>query len=263
MQGNQFPRDAQRRCDRARARRCVVAASLAVLSSTFAGAANTQALAADPPPREPVVSVSASATASIPNDRLRASLRAEADHPSAATAAAEVNARIGRALARAKSAPGITVQTSGYSSYQISERDRPPRWRVSQTLTLDGRDFTAMTDLVSALQAEVGLVIGGIQFSVSDEAQRQAEDALTQDAIRQWQGRAARATLGLGFASWRPGRVSVHTGEQVRPPYPVMRAAAAPTGPQGAPVAFEAGATEVTVTVAGEAVAEGQRAPPR
>ena len=68
---------------------------------------------------------------------------------------------------------GITVQTSGYSSYQVSERDRPARWRVSQSITLEGRDFAAMTNLVSALQSEVGLVIGGIQFSVSDEAQRE------------------------------------------------------------------------------------------
>ncbi len=239
-----------------------VIASLGVALVGCVGAANAQTAPAESTPREPVVTVSASATASIANDRLRASLRAEADHASAATAAGEVNARIGRALARAKGASGIAVQTSGYSSYQVSERDRPPRWRVSQTLVLDGRDFAAMTDLVSALQAEIGLVVAGIQFSVSDEAQRQAEDGLTQQAIKHWQDRAARAAQGLGFVGWRPGRVSVQTGEQVRPPYPVMRAAAAPAA-GGAPVAFEAGATEVTVTVSGEAVAEGRRAPLR
>jgi predicted secreted protein len=242
-------------------RRLVVAALFACAALPAAGRA--QAPSADAPPREPVVTVAASASTSVPNDRLRASLRAEADHPSAATAAAEVNGRINRALARARGAAGITVQTSGYSSYQVSERDRPARWRVSQSITLEGRDFAAMTNLVSALQADIGLVIAGIGFSVSDEAQREAEDALTQQAIRQWQERAARAAKGLGFANWRPGRVSVQAGGELRSPYPMRAAAAPPPGGGGIPVAFEAGTTEITVTVTGEAVADERKSPAR
>ncbi|MBK6334934.1 MAG: SIMPL domain-containing protein [Betaproteobacteria bacterium] len=237
-----------------------VAAAFVLAIAT--ASAHAQPLPAEATPREPVVTVSASASAGVANDRLRASLRAEAEHASAATAAAEVNGRIAKALARAKGATGIGVQTSGYSSYQVSERDRPARWRVSQTLTLEGRDFAAMTDLVGALQAETGLLLGGIQFSVSDETQRQAEDGLTQQAIRHWQERAARAAQGLGFPGWRPGRVQVQTGEQMRAPYPVMRAAASPAA-GGAPVAFEAGTTEITVTVSGEAVQDSRRASPR
>jgi predicted secreted protein len=242
-------------------RRLVVAALFACAALPAAGRA--QAPSADAPPREPVVTVTASASTSVPNDRLRASLRAEADHPSAATAAAEVNGRINRALARARGAAGITVQTSGYSSYQVSERDRPARWRVSQSITLEGRDFAAMTNLVSALQADIGLVIAGIGFSVSDEAQREAEDALAQQAIRQWQERAARAAKGLGFANWRPGRVSVQAGGELRSPYPMRAAAAPPPGGGGIPVAFEAGTTEITVTVTGEAVADERKSPAR
>ena len=235
-----------------------VLAATALLLATLPLAGRGQVPSAEALPREPVVTVSASASATVANDRLRANLRAEADNASAATAAAEVNGRITRALARAKGVAGIAVQTSGYSSYQVSERDRPARWRVSQSITLEGRDFAAMTGLVSALQSEVGLLIGGIQFSVSDEAQREAEDALVVQAIRQWQERAARAARGLGFPNWRPGRVNVQAGGEMRPPY-AMRAAAAPPPGGGAPVAFEAGTTEITVTVSGEAVAEDRR----
>jgi predicted secreted protein len=237
-------------------RRTLAATALVLAALPLAG--RTQAPSAEALPREPVVTVSASASATVANDQLRASLRAEADNVSAATAAGEVNGRITRALARAKGITGIAVQTSGYSSYQVSERDRPARWRVSQTITLEGRDFAALTNLVSALQSEVGLVIGGLQFSVSDQAQREAEDALALQAIRQWQERAARAARGLGFANWRPGRVSVQTGGDMRPRYEARMAAAPPAG-GGAPVAFEAGSTEITVTVSGEAVAEDRR----
>jgi predicted secreted protein len=214
-------------------------------------------------PREPVVTVSGSATTSVANDRLRASLRAEAEHSSAAAAASEVNARIAKALARAKGVAGVTPSTSGYSSYQIAQRDRPARWRVSQSLTLEGRDFAAMTDLVSALQAETGLLLSGIQFSISDDAQRQAEDSLTQQAIRNWQDRASRAAQGLGFSGWRPGHVTVQTGSEVRAPYAMMRAAAPQMADAGAPVAFEAGTSEITVTVSGEAVLETRKPPAR
>lgn len=232
----------------------VAAAFLAVLLGGGANHARAQQVAGDPP-REPVVTVSGRATASVANDRIRVNLRAEADHASAATAASDVNARIARALAKIKGAAGVTVQTSGYSSYQVTERDRPARWRVSQSLTLEGNDFPAMTTLVSSLQGEGGLLLSGLQFLVSDELQRQTEDKLTQQAIKAWQERAARAAQGLGFAAWRPGRVAVETGGDSRPPYPMMRAAPAPAA-AGAPVAFEAGSTEISVTVSGEAVLE-------
>lgn len=227
------------------------AAALAALGTELVAAQAVQS----EPAREPVVTVSGRATASVANDRIRVILRAEADHASAANAASEVNARIGKALAKIKGAQGVTAQTSGYSSYQVTERDRPARWRVSQSLTLEGNDFPAMTTLVSSLQGDGGLLLSGLQFAVSDDLQRQTEDRLTQQAIKAWQDRAARAAQGLGFAAWRPGRVSVETGGDSRPPYPMMRAAPAPAA-AGAPVAFEAGTTEVSVTVSGEAVLE-------
>ena len=99
----------------------------------FAGAA----FAADPPPpATPVVTLTASATASVANDRMYAWLRAEAENADPARAAAEVNAKMAKALARAKGAAGVEVTTSGYSSYQVTEKNQPTRWRVAQTLSL-------------------------------------------------------------------------------------------------------------------------------
>jgi predicted secreted protein len=85
--------------------------------------------------------LTASATASVANDRMYAWLRAEADNADPARAAAEVNAKMAKALARAKGAAGVEVTTSGYSSYQVTEKNQPTRWRVTQSLSLDGSDF--------------------------------------------------------------------------------------------------------------------------
>jgi predicted secreted protein len=208
------------------------------------------------PPRPPAVTLSASATASIPNDRMLAWVRAEADNPDAAAAAGVVNARMGKALALAKAAKGVEASTSGYSSHQITEKNQAPRWRVAQTLKLEGGDFAALSALITQLQADGGLVVDGTQFSVSDTSRRKAEDSLTQQAIKSWQARATEAARGFGFDGWRVGSVAIQTGESFRP-QPVMRAMAFEA--KAAPVAVEAGNSEVTVTVAGEAILETPR----
>lgn len=214
------------------------------------------AYAAEPSPAVPIVTVSASATTSVANDRMHAWLRAEADHADPVKAAAEVNGKIARAIARIKGTPGVEVKTSGYSSYQITEKNQPSRWRVTQSITLEGADFGTMAALVTKLQADDMLLLSGMSFDVSREARRKAEDALTDQAIKSWQARAQNAARALGYAAWRTGRVNVMASEPNRP-MPVMRMSAAPMAASAPPVNVEGGNTEVSVTVSGEAVLEG------
>ena len=216
-------------------------------------------LAADPAPTTvPVVTLTASSTASVPNDRMFAWLRADADNVDPARAAADVTARMAKALARAKAVAGVDVATTGYSSYQFTEKNQPTRWRVSQTLKLEGGDFAAIATLATRMQAEDQLVINGMSFGVSPEARRKAEDALTQQAIKAWQARAQNAARGFGYEGWRTGKVAIQTGDYA-PPRPMFRAAAAAPMAAAPPVTVEGGDTEVSVTVAGEAILDPSR----
>jgi len=225
----------------------------------MAGISACPAFAADPPvPTVPVVTLSAAATASVGNDRMHAWLRAEAEHADPVRAAADVNARMAKALARAKAVSGIEVATSGYSSYQVTEKNQPPRWRVAQTLTLQGADFAAMAALVSRLQADDQLLLSGMNFAVNPDTRRKTEDALTQQAIKAWQARAQNAAHGFGYDAWRTGKIAIQTGDYA-PPRPMFRAAAAPMAAGAPPVSVEGGDTEVTVTVMGEAVLDSPR----
>jgi len=233
------------------------------LLAMLAGAlACTSALADTPVPTTPVITLSAAATASVANDRMHAWLRAEAEHADPVRAAADVNTRMAKSLARAKAVAGVDVATSGYSSYQVTEKNQPPRWRVAQTLTLQGADFAAMAALVSRLQADDQLLLSGMNFAVSPDTRRKAEDALTQQAIKAWQARAQNAARGFGYDAWRTGRVTIQTGDYA-PPRPMFRTAAASMVASAPPVSVEGGDTEVTVTVAGEAVLESPRPPGR
>ena len=209
-------------------------------------------------PAQPIVSVSATATSDVANDRMHAMLRAEADNADAAQAASDVNARIGRALARARGVPGVDVSTTGYSSFQINEPNRPPSWRVSQTLVVDGGDFATLASLVSKMQTTDGLLLSGLSFTVSPATRRAAEDALTQQAIRNWQRRAQSAAQGFGSAGYRVGRITIQSNDFGRP-QPMLRAAMSAGDERAAPVAVEGGMSEVTVTVNGEAILDNAR----
>ena len=215
--------------------------------------ASACAWAADPAvPPVPTVAVTASATMSVANDRMFAWLRAEVDNADPARAASDVNARIGKAITRAKATPGVEVKTSGYSSYQFTDKANVTRWRVQQSISLESSDFAAVAALLTRMQAEDGLVMSGMNFDVSKDARRKAEDALTQEAIKSWQARAQGATKALGFDTWRVGRVNVITGEPPMRPQPMMRVQAAGAG--APPVNAEGGNTDITVTVSGDAV---------
>ncbi len=231
--------------------------TLRALAACVVITATGVAHAADAPtPAAPVITLSASATASVANDRVYAWLRAEADNADPAKAAADVNARMAKALARAKSVAGVEAATSGYSSYQVTEKNQPMRWRVAQTLTLEGADFAAMATLVSKLQADDTLVLSGMNFAVSTDARRRAEDSLTQQAIKAWQVRAQNAAGGFGYPGWRAGKVTIQTGDFARPTPMYRQSAMAASAP---PVVLDAGNTDVTVTVSGEAVLDSAR----
>jgi predicted secreted protein len=116
--------------------------------------------------------------------------------------------------------------------------------------------------LISKLQDEDGLLLSSMGFSLTDKTRRDAEDGVTRQAIRSWQSRAEQAAQALGFASWRPGHVTVQAGDGGRV-YPTMMRAQATSGFAPAPVALEAGTTDVTVTVAGEAILEAANMPMR
>jgi predicted secreted protein len=240
--------------------RCTRALSIALLGIVAAqGHAQSLPTVIDvAPTSQPIVTVTASATSNVANDRMTAYLRAEADNADAAAAASDVNGRMARALSRARSVAGVEASTAGYSSYQISEANRPPRWRVAQTLVLEGGDFAALSGLVSRLQGTDGLLLSGLNFTVSPATRHAAEDALTQQAIHNWQQRAQSAAQGFGAGGWRPGRITVQTNDYARP-QPMFRSAGVAAA-SAAPVAVEGGMSDVTVTVSGEAILDTVRA---
>jgi predicted secreted protein len=174
------------------------AGALALLA---AGAASAQT----PPLSTPtVLALSESAERELVQDRLSVSLRAEATAPTAAAAQAEVNRRMEAAIARAKTVAGVRVETGGSWAFEERPQNQPRRWRAA------------------------GLAMSGLSFDLTREAQRTAQDSLTDEALQRLTARAERvaAALDRRVLSIKSVRVGETSGDSRPSPRLAMRATA-------------------------------------
>ena len=200
---------------------------------------------------ETLLRLSETAHVLVQPDELAASLRADATAPTSAAAQARVNALIAKALEAAKSTPGITVATGGYSVWQ--RREPPMLWNASQSIQLRGSDGERVLALVGTLQAQ-SLAVGSLSWQVSAPAARKAQSEATRAALAALRGRAdeAAAVLGMKFSSFREIRL-----DGQRQPMPMLaRAMPAPMpGAEAAPPPrAEAQEVDITATVEADAV---------
>ena len=167
------------------------------------------------------IDLAANAEQEVANDLLVAVLYTEHEGQRQAEVAGRVNTAMAWALERAKPAAGIKSQTLQYGTYPVyaSNSTTIAGWRARQALRLEGRDAAALGELIASLQEK--LAVESVGYAVSREARLAAEDALTANAIAQFEARARQIAGALG-----------------RPGYRLVRLSVANTGNPGMPVAY-------------------------
>ena len=197
----------------------------------------------------------------IPRDRLVATLAVEAKGTQPALVQAEVNRRMQAAIGKAKTAPGVTLASGGYSVYRQPppppNTAGPDTWIASQTLSLTAGDFAPALALIGDLQAD-GLVIQSLAFEVAPESLRAAEDAMSDAALAALRARAQHvaAAMGMVVARYRSIDVGNVTTQEPRPlPFRVMAMAKAPA----VPAAAEGGDATATLTVDAQVILEPKK----
>jgi len=199
-----------------------------------------------PEPLFHLVTFSAQADREVPNDLLSAVLAAEQEGADPAQLADAVNRTMQRALAIAQGYRSVKVRSGNYQSYPMQEKGRIVRWRVRQELRLESADFASAAELIGKLQAT--LVVGGMSVSLSPETRRQAENALTSEALAAFDERARVVREAMKSKSHRIKELQISGGDQPRPMLQSMRTMSAESV---APPAIEAGTTRITTTVSG------------
>lgn len=203
------------------------------------------------------VSLNAQATAEVDNDTMRATLFVEDEDANPTRLTDEVNKLVADAVRIAKAQPKVKTRTGRYQTYPVYDKTRIVRWRARSELLLESTDFKGLSDLVGRLQGT--LKLGGMDFSVSPEARKQAEDELTGAAIADFKRRADLIARSFGARGYKVKDASVNADGGM-PPMPrpmasMMKGAAAADSVQ-APV-VEAGTSRITVNVGGTILLEG------
>jgi uncharacterized protein len=232
-------------------RRRALGASLAIAGSLCA----IPALAAPPSPAVDegltVLHLSESADRAIRRDRLHVQLRVETTAGNPKQVQADINRRMGNALAKVKTVTGVKPETGSYAVYEERQQNVTSRWRGSQSLSLVDRDFAELLALVGDLQND-GLAVSSLSFELSPEAAHTAQDELTNEALNRLRDRAERIAmeLHLSFQRYRDIRVGNVGGDRPVP----MRAMAMATAAPVAPPVGEAGDAMVQVSVEADVV---------
>jgi predicted secreted protein len=184
-----------------------------------------------------VLSLNAQASAEVPQDVVDITLfyEQEASDPSALTST--LNQRADAALRQAKGVSGVTARTGSFSIYPSTDRDgRISAWRGRTEVVLESHDFAAASKLAGQMASN--MQVGNVQFSLSPEAQRAAEQKLTGEAI--------------GYSGYSIREVNIgHNGVMPRPMMMMSARAMGADAKAAAPLPLEAGTSTVTVTVNG------------
>ena len=220
-----------------------IAALLVLLGG--AGIASAQVM---PDPRDRA-SFQVVVTREVENDWATARLTAMVEGQDPVRVAADVNARMARALAIAKKEKGVEVESGGYTTQPIYDASRIVRWQAWQEIRLESADVDRLSKLIGQLQSEE-LNLSGIEFSVRRETLEALQNALTLEALAAFRARADLIAKGMGRAGWSLVSMSVGQGGGSPRPY-LMRAEADMAMKSAGAPSFEAGQSEVAITVDG------------
>ena len=196
------------------------------------------------------IHLSASATGSVENDTIVATLSAQEEGKQASKLADKVNQRIRWGIELAKKYPQIKSQIQAYNTQPIYHKSNITGWRVSQTLKLESHKMTEVSELLGELQSQLNLQ--GIRFSVSPEQQNDAENTLIAEALAAFNVRAKLIAGELGQPNFRLVNMNVSTSGSVPPPYRGKSMRMEMMSSDVASPSLEAGESKLTVTVNGE-----------
>ncbi|HSH07156.1 MAG TPA: SIMPL domain-containing protein [Burkholderiales bacterium] len=216
----------------------------------FAALLSSAVLASEPAPRYNVVSLQASAQREVPNDLVKATLTVEVNDATAAKVGNALNRSLNDALRTAKQFPSVRASSGNSRTFPIYTRGNQLQgWRGRGELRLESEDFAALPELIGKLQGS--LQLGGLQFSVSPQARRAAENALVTEAIAAFKARADIIKTALGGRGYKLQSLDVSSGQRPPPVPRVAMAQSVSAAPAVAPPELEAGLSTITVSASG------------
>jgi predicted secreted protein len=197
-----------------------------------------------------VLTLDAQASSDVPQDVIHITLFYEQQASDPARLSETLNQHTAQALrdAHGGNQKDVTVQTGQLSIAPSNDKDgKLSGWRGRSELVLESHDFAAAARLAAQLNGE--MQVADVSFSLSPEAQRDAQTKLTDQAIAAFRQQAQAAVQAFGYKSYTVREVNVARNGNFARPMKLMRGALA--SPAMDSIAVEAGRATVTVSVSG------------
>jgi predicted secreted protein len=207
------------------------------------------ALAQDTPLTYDRINLSASAGEEVENDTLVAILYAQREGNDAAQLAEQVNKLVKNAVAKAKQADGVKVQTQGYNTNPLYREQMLTGWRVRQSIRLESKASTVLSELIGDLQKDLG--VSNISYAVSPERRKEVEGELISKGIAAFNQRAQQITKDLGRQEYRLVEMHVSTSGIGHDSFRGGHAMVMMERAEAAPPTLEAGTRRVEVSISG------------
>lgn len=147
------------------------------------------------------VEFTVTASSEIATDNLVAYLSRQMEGDGAGALSDQVNKAVSQAIKLIKQSPEIKAESAGYETTPLYQDERLVGWRVRQSIRVESGNFARLSALLGDLQQNLNL--DGINYEVTPESMRRAEDSLTEQALASFQQRAEKITRGLGRARYR------------------------------------------------------------
>jgi len=198
-----------------------------------------------------VLSLSAQASAEVTQDVVTITLFFEQEASDPGSLTTTLNQRADAALQKARGVAGVSARSGQFSIFPAVDRDgRISTWRGRTEVVLESHDFAAASKLAGDISPL--MQVGNVQFSLSPEAQRTAEQKLSSEAIASFREQATAATRAFGYSSYSIREVNVSQGGMMPRPVMMMSARVMSTDAKASPpMPLEGGTATVTVHVSG------------
>lgn len=198
--------------------------------------------------------VTGEGSAVVPPDQAETSLGITITRPTVSDAQTEAN-RVTNAISQALKDNGVgdkdikTANYSVYPEYDYSEgRQRARGYTVTASLQVKITDFAKLNQAIDSAVALGANQIGGINFTLSDEAKAAAEDQAREEAVKQAKTKAESLAKAAGIRLGKLVNVQENPTAYPIPLYRTMEAKAVDAAPTG-PTQIEPGSTEVRLIV--------------
>ena len=223
---------------------------LTLMLAFFAALASTTSAAAhDAAPTYDRVNFRVTASRDVGNDTLVAVMYHERSGQQPTSMADDVNRTIAWAVDLAGKTSGIKVQTLQYRQEPIYRNQSISSWKVRQSIRLESKDVTALSELVGELQSR--LSVASLRYTISAEVRREVEDELITQALDRFRRRGKLITGELGRPDYRIVNIDIATSGGSPAPLRMRTVSAmAESGSVTAPT-LEPGVQSVTVSVSG------------